>query len=260
MKKKLIILLFLSAFIAVAYLFLRFGNSSTGLIWNLSKEGTWLLPLVVVSGFLDSIGPCSFAVLLLTIAFLFSIGELRSSILKIGLAYIVGIFVAYLLIGLGLLQALHIFNVPHFMAKLGAGLLIILGLINLLNWYLPKFPLKLGIPNVAHHKMAVLMEKASIPTAFLLGGLVGLCEFPCTGGPYLLVLGLLHDQATYLKGVWYLLLYNLIFVFPLIIVLLIASEKSLVDKFQTWHENKKADMRLYGSIAMIVLGIIIFLF
>src|SRR3989344_5954715 len=47
---------------------------------------------------------------------------------------------------------------------------------------------------------AVLMKQASLPAAFMLGALVGVCEFPCTGGPYLMVLGLLHDQGTYLRG------------------------------------------------------------
>ena len=129
---------------------------------------------------------------------------------------------------------------------------------SLINEFFPAFPIKLRIPHVAHQKMAELMEKGSIPTAFLLGGLVGLCEFPCTGGPYLMVLGLLHDQATYLKGLGYLILYNLIFVLPLALILLIASNKALLDKVQSWQREKRMGMRLGGGIAMIALGIIIF--
>src|SRR3970282_2569213 len=107
--------------------------------------------------------------LLLTITFLMSIGKLRSSVLAIGSAYILGIFVVYLLIGLGLLQTLHIFDTPHFMAKVGAWLLSVLGLINITKEFVPAFPLKLGIPRAAHQKIAVLMEKASVPTAVALG-------------------------------------------------------------------------------------------
>ena len=258
MTKKLTILLTAGAALLGLVFFFKFGNVGTAALWNLSNDGKWLLPLVGVSALIDSINPCAFSVLILTIAFLFSIGKLRSSILKIGSSYIAGIFLIYFLIGLGLLQTLHLFNTPHFMARVGAALLIVLGAINLINEFFPAFPIKLKIPNAAHHKMAKLMERGSMPTAFLLGGLVGLCEFPCTGGPYLMVLGLLHDQGTYLTGVGYLLLYNLIFILTLVIILTISSDKGLLEKVQAWQQKERKLMRFGGGIAMVVLGIIIF--
>lgn len=103
------------------------------------------------------------------------------------------------------------------------------------------------------------MEKASIPTAFLLGALVGLCEFPCTGGPYLMVLGLLHDRSTYSAGLGYLLLYNPIFILPLVIILLLASHSSLLQKVREWQQQKRASMRWMGGVVMIALGLFIFL-
>src|SRR3989344_4711574 len=154
MSKKLAILISISILLFGSVMFFRAGNIGTAFLWNLSNEGTWLLPLVGVAALIDSINPCAFSILLLTIAFLLSIGKMRSGILKIGGAYIFGIFVVYVLIGLGLLQALHIFNTPHFMAKVGASLLIILGGINLINEFFPSFPIKLKIPERAHHKMA----------------------------------------------------------------------------------------------------------
>src|SRR3989338_4249568 len=258
MSKKLIILISIAILLFGSVLFLKEGNIGTTALWNLSGEGRWLLPLVGVAALLDSINPCAFSILLLTIAFLLSIGKMRSGILKIGGAYILGIFVVYVLIGFGILQALHIFNTPHFMAKVGATLFIVLGGINVINEFFPSFPIKLRIPHAAHHKMAELMEKASLPTAFFLGALVGLCEFPCTGGPYLMVLGLLHDQATYLAGVGYLFLYNVLFILPLVIILLIASERTLVERMREWQLRENRLMRYGGGIAMILLGVIIF--
>ena len=245
--------------LVAAVLFFRMGNIGTGALWSISNEGSWLLPLVLVAALIDSINPCAFGILLLTVAFLLSIGKARLGILKIGGAYVMGILAVYFLIGLGILQALHLFNTPHFMAKLGAGLLIILGAINLVSEFFPSFPLKPRIPHAAHKKMAELMEKASIPTAFVLGALVGLCEFPCTGGPYLMVLGLLHDNTTYLTGVGYLILYNAVFILPLVIVLLIASDATLVEKVRAWKQSETKHMRLWGGIAMIILGLSIFL-
>ncbi|MEK7589212.1 MAG: cytochrome c biogenesis protein CcdA [Patescibacteria group bacterium] len=258
MNKKLAILIAAAVLLFGAVIFFKTGNIGTTALWNLSGEGKWLLPLVAIAALIDSINPCAFGILLLTIAFLLSIGKMRSGILKIGGVYILGLFTVYILIGLGILQALHIFNTPHFMAKAGAALLIILGGINLINEFFPSFPIKLRIPQAAHHKIAELMNKASLPAVFLLGALVGLCEFPCTGGPYLMVLGLLHDQGTYLNGVGYLLLYNLIFILPLIVILLIASDNALLEKVKSWKKAETKHMRVWGGIAMIILGILIF--
>lgn len=260
MNRKLLTLIIIAVAIFGTVAFLQMGNSGTATLWRISNEGKWLLPLIGIAALIDSINPCAFSILLLTIAFLFSLGKMRSGILKIGSFYILGLFAVYILIGLGILQALHIFNTPHFMAKLGATLLILFGLINLAGHYFPKFPVKLKIPDAVHNKIARLIEVGSLPTAFFLGVLVGLCEFPCTGGPYLLVLGLLHDQATYLKGLGYLLIYNLIFILPLAVILLIASEQSLLEKVQQWRKKNTSGMKLWSSLAMIGLGIIIFLF
>lgn len=230
----------------------------TDIVWSLSNGGEWLFPLIAASALIDSINPCAFSILLLTIAFLFSAGHLRSKILAVGSFYIAGIFLVYLAIGLGLLQALHLFNTPHFMAKIGAAFLIILGGINIINHFFPKFPIKLGVPRAAHHKMSALIEKSSLPAAFLLGALVGLCEFPCTGGPYLAAVGLLNDKATYLAGAGYLLVYNLIFIMPLAAVLLLASNKNLLKRVRAWQEKEKSAEKAWSGLAMVILGIIIY--
>ena len=257
--KKLIFFLSLGALITGIVLFFTFSPSGTSLLWSASGGGTWLLPLVTVAALLDSINHCAFSILILTIAFLFSIGRLRKNVLLVGSTYIAGLFVVYILIGLGILRALHLFGIPGFMGKVGAALLILLGLINIINEFFPRFPIKLKIPDAAHHQMAILMEKGSLPTAFLLGVFVGLCEFPCTGGPYLMVLGLLHDSATFTAGLGYLLYYNLLFVSPLVVILLIASHKTLLGKVEQWQNEEKRAMRLWGGIAMVALGAVIFL-
>lgn len=259
MKNKIYWLIAIAIVLGGAAMF--FGSlQSANLLWQISNGGKLLLPLVIVAALVDSINPCAFSILLLTIAFLFSLRQVRSSILKIGGFYIAGIFLIYIGIGLGILQVLHIFNTPHFMAKIGASLLILLGSINIINEFIPAFPIKLKIPASAHRKMAELMEKGSMPAAFILGGLVGLCEFPCTGGPYLMVLGLLHDSATYAKGLSYLIIYNLIFVLPLVVILFIASDKTILGKVQSWQQKEKGAMRLWGGVIIIILGLIIFLF
>src|SRR3989344_6127607 len=255
--KRVITFISIIAVAVAAIAFLKQSNLVSELLWNASGQGNWLLPLVLIAAILDSVHPCSFSILLITIAFLFGLQMTRKKIIQIGGTYIVGIFAAYLLIGLGILRILHIFNTPHFMGKLGAGLLITFGLLNLLNRFFPSFPIKLKIPAISHKWMGRLMEKVSLPAAFGLGLLVGLCQFPCMGGPYLMVIGLLRDQVTYLSGFGYLFLYNLILIVPLAVVLWISADKLVVDKMQEWKTARIQSVRLWVGIAMIVMGILV---
>jgi hypothetical protein len=166
MKYKNLILLILFAVLVFggAIFFQRFQAGAEWL-WTVSNQGQTLLPLVVVSSLVDSINPCAFSILIVSIVFLFGLGKTRENIFKFGIAYILGIFLVYLLIGLGIMQVLHIFSVPHFMSKVGAALLIIFGVINILETLFPKFPIRFAIPHSAHHKMNDLVQKVSLPGA-----------------------------------------------------------------------------------------------
>ncbi|MFW0838182.1 MAG: cytochrome c biogenesis CcdA family protein [Candidatus Komeilibacteria bacterium] len=256
--KKIITILIVVFIALLGIVLLRHSSGAASLIWGFSNNGAWLMPLVFLSAVLDSVHPCSFSILLITIAFLFGMQMTRKKILQIGGSYITGIFLAYLLIGLGILKIMHLFNTPHFMGKLGATLLIVFGVINLINHFFPQFPLRLKIPAVSHTAMGRLMEKASFTAAFGLGLLVGICQFPCMGGPYLMVIGLLHDQFTYFAGFGYLVLYNLILVLPLIIVLWLAADKTIVGKLQEWKRTNLSGVRFWAGIAMIIIGVLIF--
>ncbi len=255
--KKTITTLVVVAIAIIGVVILKNSPGTSSFIWNISNKGAWLLPLVLVSALLDSVHPCSFSILLITIAFLFGMQLSREKILAIGGTYIAGIFSAYLLIGLGILKVLHLFNTPHFMGKLGATLLITFGVLNILNEFFPKFPVKLKIPAVSHAAMARLMERASFPAAFGLGLLVGICQFPCMGGPYLMVIGLLRDQVTYFRGFGYLTLYNVILIVPLVAVLWIAADKMIVDKVQEWKKSNMKGVKFWAGLAMIIIGILV---
>ena len=260
MKRIIIIGIPVAAFI-LAILVLKWSPATSTLIWNVSESGTWLLPLVLASSLLDSVHPCSFSILLITIAFLFGLQLTREKILKIGGVYIFGIFASYFLIGLGILKVLHIFDTPHFMGKLGATLLIAFGIINLLQRFFPSagrwMPIKLSMPSFTKRPMAELMERTSMVAAFGLGVLVGICQFPCMGGPYLMVIGLLRDQMTYTAGFWYLVLYNAVLVIPLVLVLWFSADKTVVDKMQEWKRDHLSRVRLIAGVLMIALGALI---
>jgi cytochrome c biogenesis protein CcdA len=218
----------------------------------------WLPALIAISALVDSINPCAFSVLFLTLAFLFSLGRTRNKIALAGFLYVFGIFLVYVLIGLGILHVLTLFNAPQIISKIGAVVIILFGLIGLINEFFPNFPIKLKIPKFAYGKIAQIMKKATLPAMFILGFVVGLFEFPCTGGPYLFVLGLLHDQTSYWRGFGYLIFYNFVFVLPLLIALAVASNKKVLDVMDKVRRAETKQARIWIALIMILLGVLIF--
>lgn len=224
----------------------------------LMSTSGWFLPVILSAAIIDSINPCAFSILFLTITFLFSLEKDRKFILKAGGLYIFGIFLVYTLIGVGLLQVLSILNIPNGLAKVGAVILIAYCVIGIINEFFPKFPIKLKIPASSHQTLARVIHKASVPASFFLGVLVGLFEFPCTGGPYLFVLGLLHDQANFWKGFMYLVIYNIVFVAPLIVILLVSVNKVVLEKLDRLRRLETKKSRLVLLLVLLAIAIFIF--
>lgn len=223
-----------------------------------SYTGNWSLLVIIVAAIIDSVNPCAFAMLFLTLTFLFSLGKDRSFILKAGAVYVIGIATVYTLIGVGILQVLSIFNIPNGLAKIGASVLIVYALIGIVHEFFPSFPIKLKIPSGSHNLLAKIIHKASIPASFVLGLLVGIFEFPCTGGPYLFVLSLLHDQNNFWKGLMYLLIYNLVFVLPLIVMVLLAANKGVLEKLENLRRLETKKNRLILHICLLLIAGLIF--
>ncbi len=216
------------------------------------------LLVIMTSAVVDSLNPCAISVLFLTITFLFSLGKNRKFVLISGGVYIFAIAFIYTLIGLGILQTLSFFNVPNVMAKIGASILMLYALVGLINEFYPKFPIKLKIPESTHTTIAKVINKASIPAFFLLGALVAMFEFPCTGGPYLFVLTLLHDYATRWTGFWYLIAYNFIFVLPLILILIFATNKTMAEKIDHLRRLETKKARVILQLVLLAFGVLIF--
>lgn len=216
-----------------------------------------VLHFVLISGLLDSINPCAIAVLLLFIALLFTLKKSRLIILTTGLLYITAVYLSYFAIGIGLLKVINLFGVPHLISKIGAWIVIVVGLWGLKEYFLPdKFNI-LSIPISSRQTIAKWATKATYPTAFISGILLGLFEFPCSGAIYLATIGLLNAKETFLKGLVYLLLYNFMFILPLIIILFIASNRLIVEKMINLDESNSSKLRLMTSLIMIGIGVAI---
>lgn len=214
-----------------------------------------LLPAVITTGLIDSVNPCAFAVILLLLAFLFTIRQSRGRILQLGLVYIGMIFLVYFAIGLGILRAVRFSDDPHFIARTGSWILISLGAINLIEYFFPKFPIKLHMPTAVGVKTNEWLKKATTPATVGVGLLVGLCTFPCSGGVYVSIITLLNAKTTLGWGISYLALYNVLFVLPLIVILLGAGNRLVAKRWARWEREHSRKIRLWYGVIMVALGI-----
>ncbi len=62
------------------------------------------------------------------------------------------------------------------------------------------------------------------------------------------------------RAVYYLLIYNLIFVLPLLVILSMAFLGTKIESVKAWKENTKRWMRLATGLLMVGLGVLLILY
>lgn len=215
------------------------------------------LTVVVVTALIDAINPCAIGVLVLLLATLLKISHDKKRLLLIGGIYIVAVFVTYLLAGLGLLYFVQILGLAHIVSYIVAFVILVLGVVEIRDAYAKK-PF-LAISKKHAKKITTMMNKVGVAGSVVLGAFVAVVELPCTGGPYLAITTLLAKQGFSLSVFGLLVLYNFIFVLPLIVILGLVFFGTNVKKIQAWKDSEKKKMRLVVGIVMILLAVLLFL-
>ncbi len=210
---------------------------------------------------LDGLNLCALALLALFISLMFLYNAKRSTVTTLGFAYIAGVYISYFTTGLGLaLLAVSLPSVPHFLSRVGAGLMIFFGAANITNYFragtIPTMlPNSLGKRAVGY--MRSLSRGASFPGVIFVGTLVGLHNFPCacTGGIYMTFIGLVSGGPLFIE---YLAAYNLVFVVPLVSILLVCSSKAVTLRFRKWRQDREEKVKLSLGVIMLLVGSVIF--
>lgn len=216
-----------------------------------------MLYLVLVNGLIDSFNPCAIGVLMFYLALLISLKVERKLFISFGLFYILATYATYLFIGLGILKVVHLFGVHNFFGWAAAALILFLGLFNIKDYFWPN----IRIPYVSEflNRCHVPQWKPEITifSALALGVLVGLCEFPCSGAIYLATVSLLSVKATFLKGVVYLLIYNSMFVLPLVVLFAAVGNRVVFDRLKKLQSTGLRYIKIVMGISMLVSGILL---
>ena len=212
------------------------------------------LGTVVTTALIDSINPCAIGVLILLVSIMV-VYKSKSELLYYGFAYILFVFLAYLSAGLGILYFLSF--IPLFVSEyisIAVGLLIVIaGLIEIKDFFWYGKGISLSIPPNKAKQIHEMTRKLTLPTMVFLGVFVAGVELPCTGGPYLAILVFLSQNFNFTAFLW-LVLYNIIFVMPLIVILLMVYFGHKIQDIKRWKQANRKYMRLGTGIILILLG------
>ena len=222
------------------------------------------LGIIIGAALLDSINPCVFGVLIFLCAFMVKVFKSPKRMLLGGLLYTLVVYLSYLLIGLGILKFTVSFGFSTIIYWVAAIIAIGAGLIEIKDffWYGKGFSLQI-IPGAAkrikHYTNYIAKVNKKKPwLSYLIAGLLGifvvLVELPCTGAPYLAILGIL-GQGDFMSGVPLLLLYNLIFILPLFVIMGLVYFGKSSKVLEEWRLKHRGTMRLAVGLFLIALGI-----
>jgi cytochrome c biogenesis protein CcdA len=157
----------------------------------------------------------------------------------------------------GFLKVLDVFTRQHLPARLGALVAILFGLWMLKDFFLPELGWRLQAPGQVGQMARDMAKKATVPALIVGGFLIGLCTVPCSGAVYLGVLSLLALQPSAMLGFGYLVLYNIIFVLPLVIILVLASARPTLNRLAHWNLHHKEWVRLALGGGVVAMGLLI---
>ena len=221
--------------------------------WSIQKL---TVPAVISAAAVDAINPCAFAVLIILMSTILASG-IRKRALWAGIAFSASIYISYLLMGIGLYSAVQASGFSHTFFWIVAILAIFLGLFNLKDYFAYGKWFVMEVPMSWRPKLKSLIKGVtSVPGAFLIGFVVSLFLLPCTSGPYIVILGLLAKTATKSYAVLLLLMYNLIFVLPMILITLaVYFGFTSAEKAEKWRNSRLKVLHLIAGAIILLLGI-----
>ncbi len=222
------------------------------------------LGMIIAAAAADSINPCVFGVLIFLLAYMIKVFKSKTRMLIGGMVYVSSVYLTYFLLGIGIFTMVRTYSA--YLSKpfywFAAIIAIIAGLLEIKDyfWYGKGFSLQM-IPGAADRikKYSAVMARletkhpsVSLIIAFLLGIFVVFVELPCTGAPYLAILGLL-SAGELSAGIPLLLLYNFIFILPLFVIIGLVYVGHTSKTLENWRKENRGVMRL--GIGLLLLGL-----
>ena len=222
-------------------------------------------PIVIASGFADGFNPCAFALLVLFATYTLTLvnavttdgrptASARRTLLGAGSLYVGAVVVTYFVIGLGLFSALSWLGQDHIVARVAAVLALLMALWMLKDVFLPGVGPTMAAPAGTHGWMNKAMQRGGLAGMLLAGVLVGICTVPCSGAIYLDIIAVLRASGGGVVGLALLVLYNIAFIMPLLLFLLLVSNRRVLGTLGRWNRQNGAVVKTVLAFGVVLMS------
>ncbi|MDE3090464.1 MAG: hypothetical protein KGJ80_13870, partial [Chloroflexota bacterium] len=221
-------------------------------------------PLTVVfAGLVDGLNPCAFATLIFLISYMNFTNRKGREVLAVGGAFTLGVFLAYLGVGLGLYKLLALLGdtlhtLSRWVYAITALMCAVLAVVSLLDFLKARRgdlgDMTLKLPESLRQRVNAVVRTGAQTRAFVTGAcvtgvIVSFIELACTGQIYLpTIIFVTSIPELRVQAVGYLLLYNLLFILPLVIVFVLAYYGTSSFQLGRFLEKNAARVKLGAVI------------
>jgi len=218
--------------------------------------------LIATAGLLDGINPCAIGMLILLLGYLLVFAHDPHRMVRLGLIYIATVFVTYFLIGVTFSQFVDQLisqpwyqEVSHIIKYAIIAAIWVAALINIKDFFAYGKWFSLGVSKGEVPLLLKLIRKVDWHATILLGIAVTIFELPCSLPLYVGSIAIMTQTFHYVGTVLYLLLYNLMFITPLIIVFAILVKTHHIFEAKDVQERVNKWMKLTMGVAQVLIGI-----
>jgi cytochrome c biogenesis protein CcdA len=208
--------------------------------------GGLTIPVVLLSGAADGLNPCAFALLVLFATYTLTLVnavtadgsptlDARRRLLGAGSLYVGAVWVTYFLIGLGLFSFLGWLGQDHLATRIAAVMALLMALWMLKDVFLPGWGPSMVAPAGTHGRMHRAIERGGLAGMLGAGILVGICTVPCSGAIYLDIVAVLNASGGGTTGLALLALYNLAYIAPLVVLLVLVADRRVLGSLGRWN-------------------------
>ena len=239
---------------------------NAGVVEHFQSMG-WLT--VVAAGLIDGLNPCAFATLIFFISYLTISGRKGKQIIFVGASFTLGVFLAYLAIGMGFYKVLDLLGnwlkiLGQWVIGLTGALCLVLAVFALLDYFKARKgdigDMSLNLPHALRMRINRVIREGKSTRFYALGAfgtgiIISVLELACTGQIYLpTIIFVSSIPELKLQAFTYLLLYNLLFITPLIVVFILAYYGTTSKDLTTFLQKNAAKVKLGMVVLFFALG------
>lgn len=224
---------------------------------------------ILFAALIDGVNPCAIATIIFLVSFLALQKRSRSQVIVIGLAFTAAVYLTYLLIGAGAFRFIVMLDSYRVVSRIirwsAVVLAVVVGLLSFRDalayrksgdtgkilLQMPR-PVKLRVHKlISGHLRGGHLVLGAVVTGFL----VTLFEAVCTGQVYLPAIIVMSRTAGSRTAGWvYLALYNVLFILPLLIIVILAGFGLTWERLARTTRKNLAAVKILLGLALFALA------